>query len=496
MKITRSFKKFPKKISSFNMMKRRDQSNASSFPSSSNITTGSEKKGFSFLKKKRNRYDVNEKSKNLTLDDFIKMDGKDKKRDRYAEDDIEYVDDEEDIEIDNSHQDVKIKKEKPNNIIKAQKKNNNDIVEEIDNNQQGAIEIKGGNLIGHSVEELKSKLEGIIDKPFRAKQIFHSIYKSGADDFKEMRNLPKHTIEKLQTNNFTLFKGSIKKLAVSNDGTKKYLINFAKTNEDIETVYIPEESRGSLCISSQIGCTLNCKFCYTGTQKILRNLTAAEIVSQVLTVKRDLNDYPKDENERRKITNILFMGQGEPLYNYLNVKKAIGLLIDSEAFNFGARKVTLSTSGVVPNIPKLAKDFGGRIRLAISLHSVDNDIRSQLMDINLKFPLSDLRKALLEYPVKDPQKITFEYVMLKDTNDKLSQAKDLVEWLKGLKAKVNLIPFNPWPNSPFEASSRNQIMRFQQEIQNSGIEAPIRLPRGQDILAACGTLKTQLIENK
>jgi len=276
---------------------------------------------------------------------------------------------------------------------------------------------------------------------------------------------------------------------VSVDGTRKYLIRMAPGIE-VESVFIPAVSKtGALCVSSQVGCTLTCKFCHTGTQKLVRNLTAAEIALQVMVARDDLNEWPSSAVER-KLTNIVFMGMGEPLYNTEEVGKAIDIICDREGLSFGRRRITLSTSGVVPEIVKAGERT--QAMLAISLHAANDELRTQIMPINKKYPLKDLMDACRAYPgLSNSKRITFEYVMLKDINDSPKHAKQLINLLKGIPAKVNLIPFNPWPGSPYECSDWETIEKFADRINAAGYASPIRTPRGRDILAACGQLKSE-----
>jgi 23S rRNA (adenine2503-C2)-methyltransferase len=272
----------------------------------------------------------------------------------------------------------------------------------------------------------------------------------------------------------------------SNDGTIKWLLRL-HDGQEVESVFIPEEDRGTLCISSQVGCTLNCRFCHTGTQALVRNLTIAEILGQVLLAKDVLQDWPADRPNRR-VTNIVFMGMGEPLYNYDNVAAAIRRLIDQDGLNFSKRRVTLSTAGVVPMIVKVGAELG--ISLAVSLHAARDVVRDEIVPLNRKYKIAELLAACRAYPSDRFRRITFEYVMLDGVNDALEDAKRLIHLIQGIPAKLNLIPFNPWPGSAYQCSTPQRIAEFSAILRAAGISAPVRTPRGQDILAACGQLKS------
>ena len=273
------------------------------------------------------------------------------------------------------------------------------------------------------------------------------------------------------------------------DGTRKYLIRMA-SGVEVETVFIPAVARsGALCVSSQVGCTLNCTFCHTGTQPLVRNLTAAEIVAQVMIARDDLGEWPTS-NEDRQITNIVFMGMGEPLYNLDHVSDSIDVISDHEGIGIGRRRTTVSTSGVVPKIPELGERT--RSMLAISLHATNDELRNELVPLNKKYPIAELMDAIRAYPdLSNSKRVTFEYVMLKGVNDSLAEARALVKLLKGIPAKINLIPFNPWPGSPYECSDWDQIEAFADVVNRAGYASPIRTPRGRDIFAACGQLKSE-----
>jgi 23S rRNA (adenine2503-C2)-methyltransferase len=277
------------------------------------------------------------------------------------------------------------------------------------------------------------------------------------------------------------------------DGTRKWLLRFGD-GQEVETVHIPEEDRGTLCVSSQVGCTLTCKFCHTGTQRLVRNLSAAEIVGQIMTARDQLGEWPSPQ-DGRLLSNIVLMGMGEPLYNYDNVAQAMKIAMDGEGIAISKRRITLSTAGVAPMIERCGRELN--VNLAISLHAVNDELRDQIVPINRKYPLATLLEACRNYPgLTNARRITFEYVMLKDLNDTPAEARELVRLLKGIPAKVNLIPFNPWPGAPFECSSDAAIKRFSDIVFDAGYSSPIRTPRGQDIMAACGQLKSASIKKR
>ena len=349
------------------------------------------------------------------------------------------------------------------------------------------------NLVGLNQSEIFDSLidnQAISEKEkFRVKQIWHWIYFQGATQFSEMTTLSKALQDNL-TKYFTIQRPVISDHQVSNDGTQKWLLELDDKNL-VEMVYIPEVSRGTLCVSSQVGCTLNCKFCFTGTQKLVRNLTTEEILSQLLIARDKLGDWPT--NKHRKISNIVFMGMGEPLYNYQHVKDAVKIIGDKEGIQLSTKRITLSTSGIVPKILEWGTDVD--TRLAISLHAPNDKIRDEIVPINKKYPLKELIEACHNYPrTRNSKRITFEYVMLKGINDKVSDARQLIKLIHGIPAKINLIPFNPWPNSPYECSDRAQIKKFSDILNNAGYSSPIRKTRGQDIMAACGQLKSESIK--
>lgn len=346
-------------------------------------------------------------------------------------------------------------------------------------------------LIGLNKTELDAELAKIGEKPFRAKQIWQWIYNRGVKDFAEMTNLSKDLREKLAAT-YTLSRPKIITDQLSADKTHKWLLEFAD-GQRVEMVYIPEEDRGAVCISTQVGCAVGCTFCHTGSQKITRNLTASEIVGQFMVARDIYNEWPTPVDETRYLSNIVVMGMGEPLHNVDNVFKALKIISDGDGLAISKRKITLSTSGIAPQIPAVAEELG--VRLAISLHAPNNQIRSQIMPINNKYPLAEVMKACQEFQrlASWGKYITFEYLMLKDINDSLDCARELVALMKRYKllAKFNLIPFNPWPGCGYEPSSRNKVMAFSRELEKAGFSAPVRVARGQDILAACGQLKSK-----
>ena len=341
-------------------------------------------------------------------------------------------------------------------------------------------------LIGLSRAEMEAEMAAIGEKPFRGRQLWRWVYNRGVTDFAAMTDLAKDFRARLAESHI-VSRPHIVSAQTSNDGTRKWLLAFAD-GQQVETVYIPEEDRGTLCISSQVGCTLTCKFCHTGTQRLVRNLSSGEIVGQVMLARDELGDWSAPTPERR-ITNIVMMGMGEPLYNYDNVAGAVRLMMDGAGIAISKRKITLSTSGVVPEMARCGEELG--VNLAVSLHAVTDEVRSAIMPINKKYPLAELIAACRAYPgVNNARRITFEYVMLKGINDSEEDARGLVRLLKGIPAKVNLIPFNPWPGSIYECSERADIERFAKILNDAMIAAPIRATRGQDIMAACGQLKS------
>lgn len=347
-------------------------------------------------------------------------------------------------------------------------------------------------LAGMGMDELKAHLAsiGVEEKKLkmRATQLWRWIYDAGVTDFDSITNVAKELRAKL-AQTATLARPEVVERLVSKDGTRKWLIRSAPGIE-FETVFIPDVAgSGALCVSSQVGCTLNCTFCHTGTQKLVRNLTAAEIVAQVMIARDDLGEWPSTQDPRQ-LTNIVFMGMGEPLYNLDNVAAAINIISDPEGIAVGRRRITVSTSGVVPEIARLGKETG--TMLAISLHATTDELRDELVPLNKKYPLAELLAAIKTYPgLNNAKRVTFEYVMLKGVNDSPEEAHALARLLRGIPAKVNLIPFNPWPGTAYECSDPATVRTFADIINRAGYASPVRRPRGQDILAACGQLKSE-----
>jgi len=341
-------------------------------------------------------------------------------------------------------------------------------------------------IVGLTREELTKELKTLGFEAFRTQQIWQWVYVKGATDFSQMSSINKKQQAQL-AEHFTLERPRIDKDLTSFDLTRKWLLEFADGNK-VESVFIPEEDRGALCVSSQVGCTLSCSFCHTGTMKLVRNLHAREILGQVLVARDGLNEWKKDSADRI-FTNIVMMGMGEPLYNYDQVARALKIVMDGEGIAISKRKITLSTSGVVPMIEQCGRELG--VNLAISLHAVRDDLRDELVPLNKKYPIKELMDACRNYPgMSNARRITFEYVMLKGVNDTDADAKELVKLLKGIHAKVNLIPWNPWPGAKYETSSNNRIHAFARILNDAGLSSPVRATRGQDIYAACGQLKS------
>jgi 23S rRNA (adenine2503-C2)-methyltransferase len=360
------------------------------------------------------------------------------------------------------------------------------------------------NLVGLSRQALTEVLAvvGVPEKQrrMRMRQLWHWIYQRGHTEFSVMTDIAKDLQRKLDEA-FIIARPEVVTEQISSDGTRKWLLRLAPDDKgarhEIETVYIPEEDRGTLCISSQVGCTLTCSFCHTGTQKLVRNLTAGEIAGQIMLARDKIKDWPDDitanpkpPSSGRYVTNVVLMGMGEPLYNFDNVKDAIDIASDGEGLSLSKRRITLSTSGVVPEIIRAGDEIGSM--LAISLHGTTDEIRNKLVPLNKKYPIAELLDACRNYPgSSNARRITFEYVMLKDVNDTVADAKRLVQLLKGIPAKVNLIPFNPWPGTAYECSSWDTIEVFAEILNNAGYASPVRTPRGRDIMAACGQLKSE-----
>ncbi|WP_247654278.1 MULTISPECIES: 23S rRNA (adenine(2503)-C(2))-methyltransferase RlmN [Microvirga] len=365
----------------------------------------------------------------------------------------------------------------------------------------------GASLVGLTRDQLKESLAAIgvpeREHKMRVAQLWHWIYFRGAKDFAEMTNVGKELRAKLAAA-YTLARPQVVSEQVSKDGTRKWLIRMASTGPldkgaEIECVYIPEVDRGTLCVSSQVGCTLTCSFCHTGTQRLVRNLTSAEIVAQLIVARDAIGDWPDatppegafvPTDGGRFVSNIVFMGMGEPLYNIADVIAAIDVMSDGEGLTLSRRRITVSTSGVVPQMERLGAE--ANTMLAISLHAVRDELRDELVPINRKYDIKQLLDACRAYPgLSNARRITFEYVMLKGVNDSDADARELVRLLKGIPAKINLIPFNPWPGSKYECSDWERIERFSEIVYRAGYASPVRTPRGRDILAACGQLKSE-----
>jgi len=351
-------------------------------------------------------------------------------------------------------------------------------------------------LIGLSFAELTAALEAAGIEPkasrMRARQLWNWVYVHGACDFAAMTNLSKE-FRALLMERFSLARPGIVTEQISEDGTRKWLLSTAPGIE-FETVFIPEEDRGTLCISSQVGCTLNCRFCHTGTQKLVRNLNPFEIVGQIMVARDSLGDWPSTK-ENRRVTNVVMMGMGEPLYNFESVKAALAIVADGDGLALSKRRITLSTAGVVPMIPRAGSEIGSS--LAISLHAVRDELRDALVPLNKKYPIAELMEACRNYPgVSNARRITFEYVMLKGVNDTLADARGLVKLVAGIPAKINLIPFNPWPGAPYQCSDWAAIEKFAEVVNRAGYASPVRTPRGRDIMAACGQLKSASVKER
>ena len=347
-------------------------------------------------------------------------------------------------------------------------------------------------LVGLSREQLAGEVAAIGEKPFRAKQLWHWIYHQGVTDFAAMSSIARPLQEKF-SEHFVISRPEVAADQLARDQTRKLLFKF-RDNEAVETVYIPDkvEDRGAVCISSQVGCTLSCRFCHTGTQRLARNLSAAEIVGQFMAARDAYKEWPSPKGETpRLLSTIVLMGMGEPLYNYENVAQAMKIVMDGEGIGLSRRRITLSTSGVVPMMDRAGEELG--VNLAVSLHAVRDDLRDELVPLNRKYPIKELIAACRRYPAaSNARRITFEYVMLDGINDSETDARALVYLIAGLPAKVNLTPFNPWPGSTYKTSSPAAIKKFAEIVLAAGYSSPIRTPRGQDILAACGQLKSHL----
>ena len=346
-------------------------------------------------------------------------------------------------------------------------------------------------LVGLSRAELRDELGAIGEAPFRTKQLWHWIYHQGVTDFSRMSSVARPLQQKL-AERFVVGRPETVVEQRSTDETRKFLFRF-RDGQEAETVYIPDrqEDRGAVCISSQVGCTLSCRFCHTGTQTLVRNLGSAEIVGQFMAARDAYGEWPSPKGETpRLLSTIVLMGMGEPLYNYANVAKAMTIVMDGEGIGLSRRRITLSTSGVVPMMDRVGAELG--VNLAVSLHAVRDELRDELVPLNRKYPLRELIAACRRYPgASNARRITFEYVMLRGVNDSEAEARELVRLIAGMPAKVNLIPFNPWPDSPYQTSTPAAIDRFARIVNDAGYAAPVRTPRGRDILAACGQLRTE-----
>lgn len=347
------------------------------------------------------------------------------------------------------------------------------------------------NLIGLTRDQLRDALidMGVAEKQIKMRvgQLWQWMYQKGVTEFDQMTNLSKEFRAGL-ADRFALERPEIVTRQISSDGTRKYLLRIAGGHE-VEAVYIPEADRGTLCISSQVGCTLTCSFCHTGTQKLVRNLTAAEIVGQILVARDDLEEWGKPPGDKRLLSNIVLMGMGEPLYNTDQVRDAMLIAMDGEGISLSRRRITLSTSGIVPEIYRVGEEIG--CMLAISFHATTDDLRDVLVPINRKHKIAELLQACRDYPrLSNAERITFEYVMLKDVNDSDADARRLVKLISGIPAKINLIPFNPWPGAPYARSDWDRIEAFAEIVNKAGYASPVRTPRGEDIMAACGQLKS------
>ena len=346
------------------------------------------------------------------------------------------------------------------------------------------------NLIGMDRDDIFAVLSEMGEPRFRADQIFKWVYGRGVSDFSEMTNIAKPLQARL-AERFMIARPGIARDLASEDGTHKWLLDLGDGNE-VECVHIPESDRGTLCVSSQVGCTLNCRFCHTGTQRLVRNLGPTEIVGQIMLARDHLGEWPTAERRtiyERELSNIVMMGMGEPLYNFENVAKALKIVMDDAGIAISRRRITLSTAGVVPLIERCGEELG--VNLAVSLHAVHDELRDEIVPINRKYPIADLLEACRNYPgLKNSRRITLEYVMLKDVNDSDADARELVRIIAGIPAKVNLIPFNPWPGAPYDRSTNARIEAFAEIVRNAGYPSPVRTPRGEDIMAACGQLKS------
>ena len=346
-------------------------------------------------------------------------------------------------------------------------------------------------LVGLSREDLGAALADIGEQPFRAKQLWHWIYHQGVTDFAAMSSIARPLQARL-AEHFVIGRPEAAAVQTAEDQTRKFLFRF-RDGQEAETVYIPDrrEDRGAVCLSSQVGCTLSCRFCHTGTQALVRNLGPAEIVGQFMAARDSYGEWPSPRGETpRLLSTIVLMGMGEPLYNYENVARAMRIVMDGEGIALSRRRITLSTSGVVPMMDRAGEELG--VNLAVSLHAVTDALRDEIVPLNRKYPIAELIAACRRYPsASNARRITFEYVMLRGINDSEADARELVRLIAGIPAKVNLIPFNPWPGSAYQPSTRQRLDRFAQIVMDAGFASPVRLPRGRDILAACGQLRTE-----
>ena len=348
------------------------------------------------------------------------------------------------------------------------------------------------NLVGLTRKELEKVVQRLGFKPFRGRQIWHWIYHRGVKSFEEMTTLAKDARVEL-AKHCVINRPLIMDDKLSNDKTHKWLLR-VEAGGEVETVYIPEDDRGALCISSQVGCALSCTFCHTGTQPLVRNLSSGDVVGQVLVARDVYREWPSTMGGRL-LTNVVMMGMGEPLLNYENVARALEIIMDNEGISISKRRITLSTACYVPNIERCGKELG--VNLAVSLHAVHDDLRNEIVPLNKRFPIKELLNACRAYPsANNARRITFEYVMLKGINDSESDAKELVRLISGIPAKVNLIPFNTWPGAPYECSDDKAIARFSEIVNQAGYSSPVRTPRGRDIFAACGQLKSKSVSKR
>ena len=359
--------------------------------------------------------------------------------------------------------------------------------------EQRTVEADGRvDLVGMDRADLQAVTDALGEPAYRSRQLYQWIYQRGVTEFADMHNLSKAVRARL-AESYRIGRPDVATAQQSVDGTRKWLLGFADGNE-AETVFIPEAPRGTLCVSSQVGCTLTCSFCHTGTQRLVRNLEAPEILGQIMLARDALDAWPAAAVDR-PLTNIVMMGMGEPLYNFENVRKALSIVIDDEGLAMSRRRVTLSTSGIVPEIRRCGREIG--CMLAISLHAVRDELRDTLVPINRKYPIAELLDACRDYStLSNARRITFEYVMLKGVNDSLADARELVRLLADIPSKVNLIPFNPWPGAIYECSGNNAIDRFAGLLRDEGCVATVRSPRGQDIMAACGQLKSASVRKR